>query len=621
MYGYNNKFLRVNLTNGTMTPESPSESELKAFLGGRGFIIPRLLQEVPQGTDPLSPENILIFATGPLTGYLPGSGRNSVGAKSPLTGGFGESEAGGFFGAELKRAGFDAVIIEGKSPNPVYLVIDKGTPHIKNANTIWGMGTADSEKAIHHALGSAKFRTAVIGPASENLIPFATIHNDITHVYGRNGIGAVMGSKNLKAIAVRGGKFPEVADRKALTSLARIIVPAAKKSPLRNYGTGGAIIRYNEIGNLPVNNFNGGLFANVEKISVGALRDQNLLVGMHSCFACPIRCKKEVSAQKPWPVDPVYGGPEYETLAAFGSNCGVDNIAAIAKANERCNRYGLDTITTGVVISFAMECFENGLISIEDTGGLELKFGNAEAMLETIDLIFRREGLGAILARGSLKAAEAIGNGAEKYAMQVKGLEIPMHEPRYNQSFAIHYSTHFTGADHVTGCFEHLDANNLGRYMVEGKTPNIGKVLPHELNPAKARFLHSVGLYRHLCNHLVICTLVPFTFAQFFEALMAVTGWEPTYLDFRQAVDRTMTMARIFNLREGFTAKDDRLPERFFSSPGSGPLKDISVDPKKLAEAQRAFYQYIGWSPEGMPTGKTLADLDIEWCGEFLPGE
>ncbi len=615
MYGYAGQFLRVNLNTGTTTIEHPPESELKAFLGGRGFIIPRLLSEIPKGADPYGPENLLIFATGPFTGYLPGGGRNSVGAKSPLTGGFGESEAGGFFGAELKRAGLDAIIIEGKSANPVYICIEKGKTKVLDASTIWGMDTADTETAIQQALGSNKYRTAVIGPAGEKRIPFATIHNDITHVYGRNGMGAVMGSKRLKAIAVRGDKLPEVADKKVLVALSRSI----KKSPLTTCGTGLAMAGYNENGNLPVNNFKGGRFENIKKITAGALCENDMLVGMHSCFACPIRCKKRVRADTPWSVDPVYGGPEYETLAAFGSNCGVDNIFAIAKAHELCNRYGIDTISAGVVISFAMECFENGLITTGDTGGIELRFGNAEAMVEMVRLICRREGFGTTLSQGCKRAAEIIGKGSEQYAMHIKGLELPMHDPRHNQSFTIHFSLHSTGPDHCTGSFDDADGNNLGRFVVEDETAPIEKVPPHELSPAKAQFLYSVGLYRQLCNHFSLCLFVPWTLTQCLQALTAITGWDTSYQALRQAVDRTVTLARVFNLREGFSVEDEKLPDRFYSPPPSGPLKEVAVDCKQLKGAQQHYYKINGWNDRGVPTDQLLSDLDIGWCSAHIP--
>lgn len=615
MYGYAGQFLRVNLSTGIMTVEQPTDDELKAFLGARGFIIPRLLSEVPKGADPFGPENLLIFATGPFTGYLPGGGRNSVGAKSPLTGGFGESEAGGFFGAELKRAGFDAVIIEGKSPQPVYLSIERGKATLHDAGVVWGSDTANTEAAVRKSLGSNQYRTAVIGPAGEKRIPFATIHNDVTHVYGRNGMGAVMGAKQLKAIAVKGDKLPDVADKKALVALSRSI----KKSPLTTCGTGLAMAGYNENGNLPVNNFQGGRFENINKITAGALCEEDMLVGMHSCFACPIRCKKRVMAQKPWSIDPAYGGPEYETLAAFGSNCGVDNIFAIAKAHERCNRYGVDTISAGVAISFAMECFENGLITAEETGGLELRFGNADAMVEMVRLICRGEGFGKILSLGCKRAAEIIGKGAEQYAMHIKGLELPMHDPRHNQSFTIHFSLHSTGPDHCTGSFDDMDGNNLGRFVVEGKTPPIEKVPSHELSPAKAQFLYSVGIYRQLCNHLALCLFVPWTLEQCMEALNAITGWETSYQMLRQAVDRTVTMSRIFNLREGFSSDDEKLPERFYSPPPSGPLKEIAVDRKQMAAAQQHYFQINGWDHNGVPTHQLLSDLDIPWCSHHLP--
>ncbi|MCX5918235.1 MAG: aldehyde ferredoxin oxidoreductase, partial [Deltaproteobacteria bacterium] len=403
MKGYNGKILRVNLSTRQVSTEEPAEEHYKTYLGGRGFIVHTLLKEVPRGVDPLGPENKLIFALGPITGHpFPGSGRNSVGAKSPLSGGYGESEAGGFWGAELKRSGYDAIIVEGKSDEPVYLWIKDGRPEIRDARNLWGLDVAETEKVIREELQDDRVRTATIGAAGEKMVRYASICNDISHMAGRTGMGAVMGSKKLKAVAVRGNAPPEMGNREKVLELSRWMGKNFKtKTNFWQYGTGAAMDYYEASGNLPIRNFAAGRFPQVEGITSQSMYKKGYVEKMDSCFGCPVRCKKKVKLDQPWKVDPVYGGPEYETLGAFGSNCGVEQIEAIMKANELCCRYGLDTISTGVTISFAMECFEKGVLTLKDTDGLELTFGNAAAMVEMVERIALRKGLGNLLAEGT----------------------------------------------------------------------------------------------------------------------------------------------------------------------------------------------------------------------------
>ena len=427
LHGYNGRILRVNLSEERIEIDQPPEDYYQRYLGGRGFIVTTLLKELPARIDPLGPENKLIFALGPLTGMpLPGSGRNSVGAKSPLTGAYGESEAGGYWGAELKKAGFDAIIIEGQAASPVYLLIQDGQVELRDARPLWGMEVAQTHFAIQKELSDKQTRTTIIGPGGENLVRYAAVAHDISHYAGRTGMGAVMGSKKLKAIAVRGRNVPPMANPGVIHDLALWMAKNFKKETNSwRYGTGDNMAGNNLAGNTPVLNSQDGFFNGAEKLSAKAICDE-FRVAMHSCYACPIRCKKKVKIDAPWPVDPIYGGPEYETIAAFGPNCGVSDVRAICKAHDLCNRYGLDTISTGVTIAFAMECFERGLITSQDTGGLDLKFGNAQAMLSMVEQIVRREGLGEILAQGTKIAAGKIGQGAEDLAVHVKGLELPI---------------------------------------------------------------------------------------------------------------------------------------------------------------------------------------------------
>jgi len=590
MKGFNGRILRIDLESRRTRLESPDEAFYRQYLGGRGIIAHTLLRELAPRTDPFAPENRLVFALGPLSGHpFVGSGRHSVGCKSPLTGGFGESEAGGYWGAELKKAGFDALIIEGAAATPVYLWIKDGTAEIRDAAACWGLDVGDAHRAICAELNDAGIRTAIIGPAGERRVRFSCILHDITHAAGRSGIGAVMGAKNLKAVAVRGSRAPQTAAPEKLKEINRGMLKNFKeRSQHWIVGTGRGIVNHEKTGNIPICNFSGGKFPGIEKIQPQILCE-NHLEKMAGCYGCPIRCKRVVRMEQPYRVDPLYGAPEYETLAALGANCGIDDLAAVVKANELCNRYGLDTISTGVVISFAMECFEKQILTLDDTGGLELTFGNAAAMLAMVERIAQRTGLGDLLAEGSRRAAEAIGKGAAELAMQVKGQEIPMHEPRLKQTMAIHYSVHAGGADHASGASD-----------------------TQPLDDDSARRLYEKGFKAQLVNYLGLCKFVPWSHQEVLDALSAVTGWEMDTTELMQVVERSLALARIFNLREGFSAKDDVLPKRFSATPAAGPLKGI--DPQLLRAGQQAYYRLLGWDRQGIPTRAKLAELMIDWA-------
>lgn len=594
MNGLNGKIARIDLSSKKVLVESPSEQFYRHYLGGRGIIIHTLLKEVPKGIDPFGSQNKLIFALGPMTGHpFVGSGRHSIGCKSPLSGGYGETESGGYWGAELKRSGFDALIVEGTSDKPAYLWIDNGKIEIRDAGKLWGLEVADTHNKIREELKDNKIRTAVIGPAGEKRVRFACILNDISHAAGRTGMGAVMGSKKLKAIAVRGSRAPKVADRDRLADINRAMLKHFKeRSKHWMVGTGRGLVAHEKTGNVPILNFRGGPFPGITKITPQLLCE-NHLVKMGGCFGCPIRCKRVVTLDKPYQVDPAYGGPEYETLGALGPNCGIDDLAAIMKANELCNRYGLDTISTGVVTSFAMECFENNILTRQDTNGLELTFGNAQAMLALIEQIGRRNGLGDLLAEGSKRAAEKIGKGADEFAMQVKGEEIPMHEPRLKQALGVHYSIHATGSDHATGSSDQspLDENS-------------------------SKKIYEKGFSSQIVNTLGLCKFVPWSREEVEEALECITGWPMTHQELMAVADRGISLMRIFNIREGFTIKDDILPKRFSTTPSNSPLRGI--DPELFVKTRGTYYRLMGWDKNGIPTAKKLAALGIDWTAEYL---
>ena len=617
-FGYNGNILRVNLSKDKVSTESPDEVFYRRYVGGEGFVAYYLLKELETGIDPLGPENKLIFAAGPVTGApIPGSGRNSIGAKSPLTGGFGESEVGGHWGAELKHAGFDAVIIEGKSDSPVYLWIHDGEAEIRDASHIWGKETGDAQRIIRKELNDRLVRVALIGPGGERLVRYACVIVDLKDAAGRTGMGAVMGSKNLKAVAVRGHGRTEVSDGKALTELSRWLSQRLEGFWAHEYGTGSNLDAGVASGNLPIRNFRDGDFPNANALSAETIKE-TVRIGMEGCYACSVRCKKIVKIDEPFTVDPIYGGPEYETLAALGSNCGVDDLKAVCKANELCNRYSIDTISAGVSIAFAMECYENGLLTDEDTGGLKLNFGNAKAMLKMVEMICKREGLGDLLAEGVKRASEKIGKESEKFAVHVKGQEVPMHEPRFKRSLGIGYAVSPTGADHMHNLHDTI-LTVRGQQLDNLAALGILEPIPLEdLGPRKVRALIYFVDWRVLDNCLLLCDFLPWSYIQKTDIVRAVTGWNTTAWELMKIGERATTMARIFNIREGFKKQDDWLPERFFHPKTSGALSKTAIDPEKLRNAIDTYYKMMGWDENGVPTREKLEELDIGWAASSL---
>jgi aldehyde:ferredoxin oxidoreductase len=440
--------------------------------------------------------------------------------------------------------------------------------------------------------------------------------NDLINAAGRGGMGAVMGSKRLKAIAVRGHKAPDVADPEAVRDMAKWFSSnweATWRTSLRDFGTAGGLMNWDKMGNLPTNNFIEGSFAGAEKISGPTMKDQ-ILISRESCFACPIRCKRVVEVEGPYATDPAYGGPEYETLGSLGSACGVDDLKAIARGNHLCNAYTLDTISAGISIAFGMECFENGLLTLEDTGGIDLRFGNADAMLQVIELIARRKGIGDLLALGTRKAAEKIGHGADAFAMHVKGLEIPMHEPRVKQGLGMGYAVSSIGADHMQGLHDHA-------YVSRGPT-NLGILDPlpmHDLSPAKVRMFVYRQLWWGSLNCLLICDHCDlYDPGKAAMLLASVTGWDTNAWELMKTAERSLTMARAFNIREGFSKKDDWLPERFFQPHPSTPPQGIAVDKQELRTAIDTYYGMMGWDSEGVPTVAKLHELGVPWVIDEL---
>jgi len=627
MYGTSARILRVNLTSSEIQVQTLSEDFYRLYPGGKALAGYFLLTEMPAHVDPFAPENLLVFACGLLTGApVSTATRYIVSARSPLTGAYGESEAGGFWGPELKMAGYEAILVTGRAPQPVYLWIHDDQVEIRPAEHLWGRTTADVQQAIRSELGDERIRVLQTGIAGENRVRFAGITNDLRHFNGRNGMGAVMGSKNLRAIAVRGSqRYQSLAyDAQALLALGRSLAKRVREHPaswdLQQRGTPGLVEALNAGGILPTRNFRQGAFENVDEVKWEAYEKQ-LLTARRSCYACAVRCKREVTIDGK--MSP-YGGPEYESVGAFGPNLGISDLRAIAKANELCNAYMLDSISTGATIAFAMECFEHGLIGPEDTGGIELCFGNAEAMLALIEMIARREGIGDVLAEGSARAAEQIGGDARYFAMHVKGQELAMHEPRGKYNVGIGYAISEIGADHLVVTHDPT--------MVNPESATFKSVRPLGITVPQPAMTFSAEKMKHffileswnsLEKVIGYCFFGPVPRAfievdEVLESIRAASGWELSAAEALQIGERAINMARVFNLREGFSRRDDTLPERLFQSLENGLLEGQVMSRQEFEQALSILYELKGWDVQtGMPTRERLEALSLGWAADL----
>ena len=620
MFGTTGRILRVNLTEDRIKTEKLDEMTVKKFLGGKCLGAKILFEELKPGIDPLGPENKLVFAAGPLTGApFPGNARYAVMAKSPLTGGWGESYAGGFFPVELKMAGFDVVIVEGRAEDPVYLWIREGEAELRDAKELWGKVTGDVQREIRREVGEEKARVAAIGPGGENLVKYACIISDLHCAAGRCGMGTVMGSKKLKAVAVRGKERVSIADEKTLRS---ILKKASKEAmdgwgrELFDYGTDGALDDLSGSGRLPTKAFRKGTFEGAEEIT-GETLAKTIMKGRISCPACPDAHYRIVETKGRYLTDPTYGGPEYETCASFGSLCLNDDLEVIAKANELCNKYTLDTISTGVSIAFAMECYEKGVITKRDTDGIDLSWGNGDAIIQMIHKIARREGIGAILAEGVKRAAEKIGYGSEDWALHVKGMELPMHEPRGKKGMGLTYATSDRGATHLQVYHDDSFENE------DNVAPEIGidsSLVPQdrlETGPRKVKLVKIGEDLMGLYNSLVVCRFTFYPAGISIRTLMtifkSVTGWDASPMELLLVGERSFNLTRAFNAREGFTRKDDTLPKRIMEPLPDGPIKGEAYPANTLERMLDLYYDYRGWDKDrGWPTKRKLEELGLE---------
>ncbi|MEX2704961.1 MAG: aldehyde ferredoxin oxidoreductase family protein [Candidatus Freyrarchaeum guaymaensis] len=596
---YKGTILRVNLSTGDIKPSPIPDELVRKYIGGRGLSAKILYDELDPKVDPLSPDNKLIFATGPLTGTnAPSGGRYEVSCKSPLTGTITGANSGGQWGAHLRMAGVDVIIFEGKAEKPVYLQITDGEYELKSAEKLWGLDTHKTTDTLQSEFGK-DYRIACIGPAGEKLVRMACIINDKHRAPGRGGVGAVMGSKNLKAIAVKGTQKVEVADEEAFKKAREDALKKLKENSvtaegLPTYGTAVLVNIINENGMFPTRNFQTGVFPEADKIS-GETMAETILTKRAACFACPIGCGRvtEVKAGK---YKSAGEGPEYETIWAFGSQCGISDLEAIAKANYLCNELGLDTISMGSTIGCAMELYEKGKVS-KDAAGRELNWGDPDVIVELTEKTGKREGFGDDLAEGSLRLAEKYG--APEISMSVKGQELPAYDPRGAQGQGLQYATTNRGGCHVRGYLISPEIlgipEKLDRFSIEGK-----EVWVKNFQDLTA-VIDSSGM----------CLFTSFALgAQEYAALLAsATGIDWTGDELMVIGDRIWNVERLFNIKAGFTAEDDTLPPRLLKEPmPEGPSKGYVVQLDKMLPK---YYEVRGWDANGVPTKEKLEQLGI----------
>jgi aldehyde:ferredoxin oxidoreductase len=632
-FGYNGKILHLDLTKGEITVEEPDEASYRKYLGGSAMGMHYILRDMPKNADPVGPENVLTLMAGVTTGApISGQSRLNANAKSPISGGIGDSQSGGFFPAELKFAGFDGIVIKGKSPKPVYLAIVEGKAELRDATHLMGKKTGEVDDILHTEVDK-KAEILQHGPAAENGVLFSSLVSMSNRHNGRTGMGLVMASKNLKAVVVRGTKKVEVANPKALANLNKSgpkILPENPDMPgLAAEGTATVVLFQNTIGSLPTHNYNEGQFENCDDIS-GARMVETILKKRETCYACVVKCKRVVEINDgPYKVDPKYGGPEYETLGTFGSYCGINDLAAIAHANQICNEYGMDTIACGATIAFAIECYEKEIINREQTGGLELKYGDPDVMLKVLDSIAKCEGpLGEVLSKGSERAAQIWGNGADECLITVKGAEAPAHMPQAKRSLSVIYAVNPFGADHQSSehdpYYEEGVADlNLNRLKLMGLSdPQPG----YSLTPEKVRFAYLSEVFYSMMDSLELCQFVygpAWTLygpAETVEMVRAITGWDITLDELMAVGERRISLFRTFNAREGLGRKDDKLPKKFYKQlAGTGPTAGVALTHAEVDAAIDHYYTLAGLNADGAPTPETLKKHDIEWAAEYLP--
>ena len=639
-FAFAGKMLHVNLTTGEIAPKPLDEEKVLKYLGARGFNARLLWELIPSGADPLGPENVLIFGTGTLTGTsAPTSGRTTVSCKGPATGLYLKTSVGGHWGAELKFAGYDYLVIEGRAAKPVYLLIRDGAVEIRDAADLWGKDVRETTRSIEHALGDPDVQVACIGPAGENRVLFASIMMNYYNAAARGGVGAVMGSKNLKAVAVRGHGRITVARPQEFRRAVLDAVEAsyqdfsAKTSYL--YGTSASVAVINELGSFPSFNFRSGRIDNAEKISGPFLVEAGYLKRRMGCNACIFSCHRYCEIDSGPHVGAYGGGPEYETMSALGAGCGTVDVELVIKANELCNIYGMDTISAGSVVQWAMEGYEKGIITEKDTGGIKLQWGNPEAILGLLEQVARCRGFGATLAGGVRRAAKSIGRGSEEWAVEAKGLEQSRVETRTAFGYALAFAVNPRGPDHLhTQVLAEFGTRPGGRALVAKITGDEKYAFPRTLEKRADIVRWHEDCYAAtdavgLCSFATTARygVTPELLARMLSAATGVDFFESEGL--LLAGRRIMNLEKAFNVREGATRKDDHLPYRLMNEILAPP--SAKGDERSAAAAGRPdavkeqidsqayldrmldeYYELHGWDKTtGLQRCKTLGDLGL----------
>ncbi|NVM55978.1 MAG: aldehyde ferredoxin oxidoreductase family protein, partial [Candidatus Helarchaeota archaeon] len=612
--GYMEKIARINLSDGSIKIEEKDEDFAKTYVGGSGFGARFLYDEIPPETDPLSADNKIYFFTGPFVGTrAPSAGRFMVISKSPLTGMYGEANCGGNWGPMLKFAGFDGVICEGKAEKPTYLWINDGEIEFKDATALWGKDAIEAEDLIKKELNDKKVTFAGIGQSGERLVKMAAIINHYGRAAGRCGLGAVMGSKNLKAIVCKGTQKVPVVDPDAIPVITRSILRKLDANPLfhalQDFGTPWFLNTMWIMGDVPFKNWrwsadDWGGNEHTDKMAGGAIR-KTIYKKRYACQGCPIACGCHVEVKEgPW-TGLTGHQPEYETLAFFGTSCLNDDLGSICKCNDICNRYGLDTISTGSTVAFALDLYENGILTKEDVG-FELKWGDANAIVKLTEMIAKQEGIGAILSEGTRAAAEKLGKGAIDYAVQSRGLELPAHDPRAFVSFGVQYATTARGADHCSGFTAIADMGII--YPVLGINYKTGRHDPKD----KGRITGTLQDVFTLFNSLTICYFAALGYgsADLSRMALAVTGEAiPLKKGVFEIGARINALKRLYNYKCGLRPKDEILPKIIMTPLKTGSTAGVVPD---LETMRKEYYDYNQLTEKGIPTKDRLIELGLE---------
>ena len=645
MHGFTGKILHVNLTDHTLEVEKPSEEFYRQYVGGSLMGLYYLWKHSPAGIDALDPRNTLTFAVGPSTGLpVSGQSRCTVTCKSPTTHGVADSQAGGFWPAELKFAGYDGIVVHGASETPVYLTVIDGEAKLHDASHLWGKTTLEVDEMLKEEFDDKKIEIAQCGISGEKLSNFAAIMNMANRAWGRTGTGAVMGSKKLKAIVVRGKAKIEPGNKKGVIAISKIGAKGFKGSDMDEfgkYGTAGVVTGQQAAGGLPTFNWDAGTFPTQESCETiggerlydeflaGAAEGKQDRKGRDTCYACIVRCKRVVESEyKENKLIPEYGGPEYETLATFGSYCGVDEMEPVIYANQLCNEYGVDTISCGATLSWAIECAEKGLLTPEETDGIELRYGDGDAMIAMLKKTLTREGFGDILADGSRKAADRLGKGHE-YLLTIKGQELPAHMPHVKRSLSVIYAANPFGADHQSHehdpsyspkAYENFYKDRLLQLGLDKPQPS--KVInPEKIEYAlKTQYTYSAADTMSVCQFVYGPTWQLYDTQQMADLYQASTGWDTTVDDIQEMGRRRLNMMRAYNAREGLTRDDDTLPKKLFKKALDGGRSDgILLTEAETNYGLDLYHEQAGWDPvTGTPTRATLESCGLGWAADDL---